>query len=922
MCTLRQAEAHAGNERSDSPWHALDADTACSRLDSVPDGLSADAAAERLERYGPNILKTERRNGPLIRLLKQFHNVLIYILLAAALLTGLLREWIDMAVILGVVVINAIVGFLQEGKAERAMDAIRGMLSPKATVLRDGEKREVDAGVLVPGDRVLLRAGNKVPADLRVLKVRNAQVDEALLTGESNPVDKQADPVPEDSPLGDRQCMAYAGTVVTGGQLDGIVVGTGADTEIGRISDMVSRVETIKTPLLRRIDAFARRLAMVILALSAIIFLIGYVVLDLPATTIFLSVVGLAVAAIPEGLPAIMTVTLALGVQRMARRNAIVRQLPAVEALGSVTVVCSDKTGTLTRNEMAVAELVFADRHISVSGEGYAPEGQFRLDGEPIAPDSDPDLVAFARACLLSVEARLRRDGGRWMIEGTPTEGSLVVLARKAGLEREDENKSYPRIDALPFESERKFAAALHQAPDGEACIVASGAPERVLELCESAWADGKVQPVDRNAWVKKQDGLADQGLRVIAVARKHTRRDKLQEDDLSGFTLLGLVGIIDPPREEAIQAVKQCREAGITVKMITGDHMRTARKIAEIIGIGDGKNVTEGNALDEADDEARIRLAEDDDVFARSSPAHKLIIMEALQRKGHVVAMTGDGVNDAPALKRADVGIAMGIKGSEASKEAAEIVLADDHFATIERAIEEGRRIYDNLVKTILFLLPTNGAQSLVVIVSVFFLFDTMATTPVQILWVNMVTVITLALALAFEAPEPGIMQRPPRPPQAPILTGFLLWRIGWVSLLIAAAAIGQFLRYRELTDLETARTIAVNTIVSCQIFYLLSSRFFEQSSLTPAGLVGNPKIWIAIGFQVLLQLGFTYVGFAQRLFGTRALQLTQWLWILLAGIIVFLLVELEKALFRYGAARSEVFRPGKKRENERQAQ
>lgn len=892
----------------DADWHALSVHDVLQRLNTDGKGLGEQDAAERRRRYGANVLSSNRGPGPLLRLLKQFHNVLIYILLVAALLTGLLREWIDMSVILGVVVVNAIVGFFQEGKAERAMDAIRGMLSPKALVIRGGRKHEMDATGLVPGDVVLLRPGNKVPADLRVIEARNAQADEAILTGESVPVDKQTGPVAPDAALGDRQSMAYSGTIVTGGHFTGIVVATGSRSEIGRISDMVSRVTTLKTPLLRRIDVFARWLAIVILLLSALIFVVGRVVLELPAINLFLAVVGLAVAAIPEGLPAIMTVTLALGVQRMARRKAIVRRLPAVETLGSVTVICSDKTGTLTRNEMAVTDIVMADGRVAVSGQGYKPEGRFSRQEKEIEPRENKELLSLLRTGMLAVDAFVRQDGNRWVIEGSPTEASLVVLARKAGLDPEAESGSHSRLDALPFESERKFSVVLHKTPGSGNRIAVAGGPERILELCGTALTGDGAKPIEHEAWTKAQDALADQGLRVIAIARKDINRDSLQEDDFTaGMTLLGLVGIIDPPREEAVESVKQCREAGIRVKMITGDHLRTARSIAAKIGIGNGQSAIEGKALDDAGDEALVALAEDHDVFARSTPEHKLSIMEALQQRGNIVAMTGDGVNDAPALKRADVGVAMGIKGSEATKEAAEIVLADDNFATIERAIEEGRRIYDNLVKTILFLLPTNGAQSLVVIVSVFMLSDTMATTPVQILWVNMVTVITLALALAFEKAEPGIMQRPPRSPQAPILSRFLLWRIGLVSLLIAAGAIGLFLRYNGRVEIETARaqTIAVNTIVACQVFYLLSSRFFEQASWTLRGLIGNPKIWIAIGLQVVLQLAFTYWSLAQKLFGTAPLSPGHWGWILLVGLLVFVLVELEKGLIRYLKAR-----------------
>ncbi len=883
------------------PWHASDVQEVYKHFETSTEGLTDETAQERLKTHGPNALPGGKKTGPLKRFLKQFQNVLIYILLAAAGVTALLQEWLDMAVILGVVGVNAVIGFIQEGKAERALDAIRGMLSPGATVLRNGQKREIDAADVVPGDIVHLRSGNKVPADLRITKSRNGQVDEAILTGESNPVNKQDDPVAENEALGDRQSMAYSGTIVTHGQIEGVAVATGEDTEIGKISAMVSRVESLQTPLLRRIETFGRYLALTILLLSGLMFAIGTLGLDQPAAELFLPVISLAVAAIPEGLPAIMTITLALGVQRMARRNAIIRRLPAVETLGSVTVICADKTGTLTRNEMTVTEIVTADARYSVSGSGYEPEGSFRREDKEISPREDHGLMELARGGLLATEAGLQREDDRWMIQGSPTEGSIVVLARKAGLERDAEQNERPRLEMLPFESERKYSAALHKERDGENCLYVNGAPERILELCDSARSGNDRIPLDRDHWLQYEKELAESGLRVLAIARKDVDSESLDPDMIEDLTLLGLVGMLDPPREEAIRAVEQCQHAGITVKMITGDHVLTAGSIAAAMGIGEGKKAISGKDLEYAEGEELKRLVEKHDVFARSSPEHKLKIMEALQGEHQVVAMTGDGVNDAPALKRADIGVAMGIKGSEAAKEASEMVLADDNFATIERAVEEGRTIYDNLIKTILFLLPTNGAQSLVVIGSLLFFFDSMVTTPVQILWINMVTAVTLAMSLAFEPPETEIMDRPPRPPREPILSKLLLWRIGLVSLLIGGAAIAMFQWFLETVPIETARTIAINTIVACQVFYLFSCRFFDSPACTPRGFLGNRKILLAIGILVLLQIPFTYWTPAQTLFGTASLSAGHWGWILLVGIAVFVLVELEKTIIAW---------------------
>jgi magnesium-transporting ATPase (P-type) len=887
--------------REDRTWHALKSDEVMAELRADERGLSREEALRRLEEYGFNRLPAEEKPGVLVRFLRQFNNMLIYILLAAAAFTAFLREWIDMGVILAVVVVNALIGFIQEGKAERAMESIRSMLSHRAAVLRDGEEQEILSEELVPGDIVILGAGDRVPADLRILSARNAQADEAALTGESEPVSKQSHSVEKDAPLGDRKSMAYSGTVVTGGRFRGMVVATGGRTEIGRIGELVSRVEEISTPLLRKINDFGRMLSIVIVLLSAAVFAAGYLLRDFTATEMFMAVVSLAVAAIPEGLPAIMTITLALGVQRMARRNAIIRRLPAVETLGSVTTICSDKTGTLTRNEMTVAKAAVAGRIYNISGIGYVPEGEFRLDGRAASPEDLSRLLELARAGILASDARLRKVKGEWKIEGPPTEAALVVLGRKAGLKRKEELEKRPRLDEIPFESERRFMATLHREPEGTALYV-KGAPERVLEMC-SAQRMGKVDaPLDKDGWSRLEEQFADTGHRVLALAVKLlSGGDTLDGVPLEDLTLIGMVGIIDPPRPEAVEAIQDCRNAGIKVKMITGDHVLTARSIGASMGIGDGKHAVSGRELEQAQGSELVSLVEENDVFARASPEHKLRIMETLQSRSEVVAMTGDGVNDAPALKRADVGVAMGIKGSEASKEAADMVLADDNFATIERAVEEGRTIYDNLLKTILFILPTNGAEALMVITAVLFLFDVMPITPIQILWVNMITAVTLALALAFEPAESGIMRRPPRPPDEPMLSGYLIWRIGFVSVLIAAAAILLFNRRLEAgASLEAARTVAVNTLVAGQLFYLFNSRFINRSALTFTGLLANRQALVAVGALVLFQLGFTYLNRAHVLFGTASLPMGEWPWIVAAGLGVFGLVEVEKAILR----------------------
>ncbi len=905
---------HPPENSSTLSWHAMPADEVLTRLGVGDQGLDSEEAGRRLQEHGPNVLPEPEKSNLLLRFLSHFNNMLIYILLVAAAFTAVLGEWIDMGVILAVVLINALIGFIQEGKAEKAMEAIRGMLSPKATVLRNGEEQEIPARELVPGDIVLLKSGDRVPADLRVLMVRNAQVEEAALTGESEPVGKQSDPVAKDAVLGDRTSMAYSSTFVTLGQVRGAVVATGGQTEIGRISEMVSQVETLSTPLLRKIDAFGRNLSIFIVVLAAVVFALGYFLRGFPAGEMFMAVVSLAVAAIPEGLPAIMTITLALGVQRMARRNAIIRRLPAVETLGSVTVICSDKTGTLTRNEMTVAEVVTAEKLYLVSGVGYRPKGEFCLGGEMI-PDGKyclgrdgttfeehRALLDLARAGLLASDARLLQKDGEWFVEGAPTEGSVVVMAHKAGMTRKEELEKYPRLDEIPFESERRFMASLHKTPEGERVVFLKGAPERVLGMCSTQRTENGDTPIDQEDWKIHEAELASRGHRVLAIAsRRHDGGGKLVEEELADMTLLGLIGIIDPPREEAISAIKKCRQAGINVKMITGDHVLTAQSIGAAMGIGDGGDAVSGTQLEMARGEELVRLVEEHEIFARSSPEHKLRIMEALQSQGQIVAMTGDGVNDAPALKRADVGVAMGIKGTEATKEAADMVLADDNFATIEHAVEEGRTIYDNLIKTILFLLPTNGAEALMVISAVLFFFDVMPITPIQILWVNMVTAVTLALALAFESAEEGIMERPPRPPQEAIISGHMIWRIGFVSVIIATLSILLFNHHlQEGASIQAARTVAVNTLVAGQLFYLFNSRFLELSSVSIKGLLGNRPALVAVGTLVVLQLGFTYLGLANTLFGTQGIPVHEWVWILAAGLAVFLLVEMEKLVLR----------------------
>ncbi len=884
-------------------WHHRAVDAVLDDLAGSADGLSEAESARRLARDGRNELPPPPRRSALRRLAEQFNNVLIYLLLVAALITALLAHWVDTAVIVGVVIVNALIGFIQEGKAEKALDAVRSMLSPQALVLRDGIRRTIPAAELVAGDVVVLTPGDRVPADLRLIRVRELRIDEALLTGESVPVSKQTEPVPDASVIGDRSCIAFSGTLVTYGQGQGVVVATGERTELGRISALLASVQTLTTPLLRQLAVFGQWLSGAILAVASLTFMFGWLYRDYAAGEMFLAAVGLSVAAIPEGLPAIITITLAMGVQRMSRRNAIIRRLPAVEALGSVTVICSDKTGTLTRNEMTVVNVLTAADEIEVLGTGYDPHGDFELSGRSLQSDEHAELQQACQVALLCNDASARLQDGAWRFEGDPTEVALLVLAIKAGLDPLRLAEEYPRGDVIPFESEHRLMATLHHDHAGHGFVFVKGAPEALLTRCSHQLRDGNPVPLDPAAWHERAERIAARGRRMLAFAigpAPDGRRELNFTDIDEGLTMLALVGIIDPPRDEAITSVAQCRQAGIRVKMITGDHAATARAIAAQMAIGDGSPALTGGELEEATD-ARLREAvTTTDVFARASPEHKLRLVEALQANGEVVAMTGDGVNDAPALKRADIGIAMGIKGTEAAKEAAEMVLVDDNFASIASAIEEGRTVYDNIRKSILFILPTNGGEALTVIAAI--LFGTqLPVTPAQILWVNMITAVTLALALAFEPSEPSVMQRPPRRTDEPILDGYMAWRILLVAMVMVAGTFGLYVLEREAgASVEAARTVAVNTLVVFEIFYLLNSRFTWAPVLNREGLFGNRYVLWAIGLVVLFQLLFTYSAPMQYLFRTEPIDAASWLRILAVGVSVLFIVELEKWVMR----------------------
>jgi calcium-translocating P-type ATPase len=857
--------------------HNQSADDCLASLNSCKDGLTADEAARRLVEHGPNKLPEASARGPLRRLMAQFHNVLIYVLLGAALVTGTLQHWVDTGVILAVVLANAVIGFIQEGKAEAAMAAIRGMLAPHAAVIRDGTRLTVDGVALVPGDVVLMEAGDKAPADLRILEARGLAAQEAILTGESVPVEKSVEPVAIDAPLGDRRSMLWSGTLITQGAGRGLVVATGSVTEIGRIGGLLAGVETLTTPLVSQMDHFSRWLTFFILLVSALLLAYGYFVAHHDFSVLFMVVVGIAVAAIPEGLPAVMTITLAIGVQAMARRNAIVRRLPAIEAIGSVSVICTDKTGTLTRNEMVVAAAQTPQGSFEIAGEGYAPEGAISPSG---------DLTQLARAAALCNDAALRQRDGVWTVEGDPMEGALLAFAGKV---IGSTKLGAHRQDAIPFDSRHRFMAVLTEEQTG-CTVYVKGAPERVLRMCEG---------IDQRDWHHRAGVMAARGLRVLALAERTQTSDRIDPANLeSGLSFLGLVGLIDPPRPEAIAAVAECRAAGIRVKMITGDHAGTAAAIAAQIGLENPGRVLTGADLNKLDDAQLAIEVTGTDVFARTSPEDKLRLVTALQANGLSVAMTGDGVNDAPALKRADAGIAMGLKGSEAAKEAADLVLADDNFASIAAAVREGRTVYDNLKKVITWTLPTNAGEAMTVVLA---LLAGMAlpVTAVQILWINLITGITLGIALAFEPTEPGAMARPPRRRDAPILSGELVWHVTLVALLFMAAVFGVFTYAIDRGySLQLAQTMSMNMLVVLEIFHLFFIRNLHAASLTFATMAGTKVVWIVVVTITAAQLAVTYLPPFQAILGTEPMAFADGLLIVGIGAAFFALIEIEKRI------------------------
>ncbi len=889
-------------------WYALSEEESLHALDtSLNEGLSAETVAQRKAQFGENIITQKKGESPLLIFLKEFNQPLIYILLGSSVITALLQEWIDSAVIMGVVLANAFIGFFQEMKALKAIESLSKIMNDEATVIRDGKKQRISVRELTVGDVVLLQSGDKVPADLRLIEVRELQIDEAALTGESVASSKELQGLKDNTVLGDRKNMAFSSTLVTYGTGKGIVTAIGNQTQIGQINQMIASADVLATPLTKQLAQFSALLLYVILGLAAITFVVG-ILRGETALNMFMAAVALAVGAIPEGLPAAMTIILAIGVSKMAQRNAIIRKLPAVETLGSTSVICSDKTGTLTQNQMTV-QVIFVDKDsIEVSGVGYEPQGAFSHQQQSLSPASHKALLTCLEAGLLCNEATLKHnEEHQWHIEGDPTEGALLVAAQKAGLSEKDLEQLKPRLDTIPFESQHQYMATLHQTDAEQSnTLYLKGSVESILARCNKVMhADGTLNEINSEFYHQKADALASEGLRVLAFAMKTLpkQQEKISHQDVTeGLVFLGLQAMIDPPRPEAMAAVKACHEAGIEVKMITGDHALTALAIAQKIGILPTTPPTEGTEavlkgkeITQLDDKALERYAANINVFARVSPEDKLRLVKALQVHEHIIAMTGDGVNDAPSLRQANIGISMGITGTDVAKETADMILTDDNFATIAAAVEEGRGVYDNLIKFITWTLPTNFGEGMIILVAVM-LGATLPILPVQILWINMTTAVLLGLTLAFEPKEPNIMQRPPRSPKAKILSLPLIIRISLVGMLLCLCAFIFFdIALSNGETKEVARTIAVNIFVFGEIFYLFNCRSLRYN-MFKLGLFTNMWVLGGIGIMVVLQLLYTYAPFMQVAFQSAALGLVDWVYIVGVGILIYVLVEIEK--------------------------
>ena len=917
-----------------SQWHQLSTNEITRHLETnLETGLSESEVAKRQSHFGANELKAKPGTSPIVKFLQQFNQPLLYILLIAGAIKAIIGQWVNAWVIWGVTLINAIIGFIQESKAESAIAALASSVRTNATILRNGKKIQVPSTELVPGDIVLLASGDKVPADLRLVQTRNLQINESALTGESIAVEKNYQPVNPDIPLAERTNMAYAGSFVTFGTGSGIVVAIGEATETGRLSQLIEQGTSLKTPLTRKFDKFSRTLLYIILGIAALTFAVGLGYGNSWAE-MFEAAVAFAVSAIPEGLPAVVTVTLAIGVSRMARRHAIVRKLPAVETLGGATVICSDKTGTLTENQMTVQGIYAGGQYYTVTGVGYAPSGEILLNEKQVDLNTSPVLVECLVAGLLCNDARLEQKDEQWQVIGDPTEGALIAAANKVGFNKSSLERETKRLDVIPFESEFQYMATLHQekklSPNTQnstlstqnselstqnstlstqhsalSTIYIKGSVEAILKSCRQMLnAEGEIVPIQANTIHSSVNAMAQQGLRVLAFAKKNvpTTKNSLDHGDIQNdLIFLGLQGMIDPPRSEAIIAVQACQEAGIQVKMITGDHAVTAQAIAKRMGFNKNGEVMAftGQQLAQMDNQQLKTAVEDGVVFARVAPEQKLRIVEALQSKGEIVAMTGDGVNDAPALKQADIGIAMGGAGTEVAKEASDMILTDDNFASIQAAVEEGRTVYRNLLKAIAFILPVNGGESMTILISVLFA-RVLPILSLQVLWLNMVNSIAMTVPLAFEPSHKRVMRQPPRNPRQPLLSGSLIKRIAVISVFNWILIFGMFEWIRQTTaNIDLGRTMAIQALVAGRVFYLLSiSKLGVIIIDTIRGVKHNisdaSAIIIGIVATIVLQIIFSQWSVMNNLFSTAPLNLNQWLICIAAGLPMILVAAL----------------------------
>jgi Ca2+-transporting ATPase len=889
-------------------WYQFSFSEIKEKLNTTESGLLDHEAEIRLERYGQNKLAEEDKISKLQILLHQFTSPLIYILMIAAVVTAFLGEYIDMGVIFVVVILNATIGYFQEYKAEESVRALKKMVVPKARVIRGGKEKEIHSENLVPGDIVLLTSGVRVPADLRLFSAVELKIDEAMLTGESIPVDKIIPPINEEGLIpGDQKNMAFMGTIVVSGRAKGVIVETGSSTVLGSIAQEVKEIGTVKAPLQEKINQFAKYIGFIVLGSSVLLFFAG-VLVGVTIKEMFMTAVAAAVATIPEGLPIVVTIAMAIGVSRMARHNAVIRRLPAVETLGSTTVIGSDKTGTLTQNEMTVKLLYNGDHTYEFTGSGYDPSGEVLHKGMTVKVNEMPHLQQTLRIGLLCNESDVYEDDGQYKIDGDPTEGALIVAAMKAGLNPEQERDRYQQNAIIPFESERGYMATLHSY-EGRKLIFVKGAPEKVVDMCVSNVRDEHLEKKEK---LHIATNFAKQGLRVIAFAWKEapddfeelTCREIEQCDYASGLVFAGFQAMIDPPRPEVIEAIENCKKAGIRVVMITGDHGVTAKAIAQKLGIAENiSEVLTGKELEDLSDSDLFEKVKTVSVFARVSPQHKLRITQQVKKQGHIVAVTGDGVNDAPALKEAHIGIAMGRSGTDVAKEASDMVLTDDNFASIFNAVKQGRIVFDNIRKVTFFLIPT-GIAAILSILGTVFMGIPIPYVPAQLLWINLVTNGLQDVALAFEPGEKGVIHRPPRNPREGIMSRLLVERTILVSILISAGVVFNFLdALQEGDSIEKARTVAVTTMVFFQFFQAWNSRS-EHESVFKINPFGNLFLFYSLIAALLAHLSVIYIPALQWVFRTEPISIHKWLQIIAVAFTVIIVVEIDKWLRRRKAS------------------